>query len=261
MSVASAINLNPAVLGGGGGGSQSLSQVLQVGNSAGAYSIDMNTKNISNASNISATNFIGALTGNATTATTANIATNLAGGSGGTIPVQSGAGVTEFIPNGTLGQVLTAQGGVLEPVWTTPSGGSGVQVLLNNQTGMFNLTGTPLNNFFEDFATYTVPNCPSGLLQIFIWWNYLGAGNPSFGTYSGLVPSVYSDQTTQDGGYFAPTYIQGGADSENFSTNFFYNNQALTTTLTITLSQQLDGAVAGGGLGVEILNVIVLKVA
>lgn len=50
MSVASAINLNPTVL--GGGGSQTLSQVLTTGNSAGSSDINMNNNDITTANQI-----------------------------------------------------------------------------------------------------------------------------------------------------------------------------------------------------------------
>jgi hypothetical protein len=56
---------------------------------------------------LTATGFAGPLTGNATTATTA---TNIAGGSLGTILYQSGAGTTSMSGVGTSGQVLTSGG-------------------------------------------------------------------------------------------------------------------------------------------------------
>ena len=64
---------------------------------------------------VTATTFNGALSGNATTATTA---TNLAGGAASQIPYQSGSGATAFLANGTSGQVLTSNGA------TAPSWGS-----------------------------------------------------------------------------------------------------------------------------------------
>jgi hypothetical protein len=48
--------------------------------------------------------------------TTIATATNLAGGTASQIPYQSSAGVTSFIPNGTLGQVLTSAGTSV-PTW------------------------------------------------------------------------------------------------------------------------------------------------
>ena len=59
---------------------------------------------------VTSTSFVGALTGNADTATSATTATNLAGGGASQIPYQSGTGATAFIPNGTVGQVLKSNG-------------------------------------------------------------------------------------------------------------------------------------------------------
>src|ERR1035437_3489215 len=54
--------------------------------------------------------------GNATSAVTA---TNLAGGSGGTVPYQSSAGTTALLANGTVGQVFTAGGTTVAPAWSS----------------------------------------------------------------------------------------------------------------------------------------------
>lgn len=62
---------------------------------------------------VTATTFNGALSGNATTATTA---TNLAGGVASQIPYQSAAGTTTFLANGTAGQVLQSNGAAA-PSW------------------------------------------------------------------------------------------------------------------------------------------------
>ena len=51
--------------------------------------------------NINATTFTGALSGNATTATSATTATNLAGGAVGSIPYQTAAGATTFLAGNT----------------------------------------------------------------------------------------------------------------------------------------------------------------
>jgi hypothetical protein len=57
----------------------------------------------------------GAVTGNATSATTA---TNIAGGAGGTIPYQTASGSTAHIPSGTAGKFLKSTGAG-QPVWDT----------------------------------------------------------------------------------------------------------------------------------------------
>jgi hypothetical protein len=64
---------------------------------------------------VTSASFVGALTGNATTATTA---TNIAGGIASQIPYQSSANTTSFIANGTLGQYLKSNG-TSAPSWAT----------------------------------------------------------------------------------------------------------------------------------------------
>ena len=76
--------------------------------------------------NFAAGTITAALSGNATTATSATsaaTATSLAGGAASQIPYQSGAGATAFIANGTAGQVLTSAGAGT-PTWSGISGGT-----------------------------------------------------------------------------------------------------------------------------------------
>jgi hypothetical protein len=81
---------------------------LAVTSPNGLYLTDgVGSPTIITATSVTATTFNGALTGNATTATTA---TNIAGGLGGQIPYQSAVNTTAFIANGTAGQVLTSNG-------------------------------------------------------------------------------------------------------------------------------------------------------
>lgn len=51
---------------------------------------------------------------------TVGTATNIAGGSNGTIPYQSAAGTTQMLAVGTAGQVLTSAG-TAAPIWATPA--------------------------------------------------------------------------------------------------------------------------------------------
>jgi len=67
---------------------------------------------------LTATTFVGDLSGNAVSATKS---TNLAGGLGGQIPYQSAVNTTSLLANGTAGQVLTSNGTTLAPSWTTPA--------------------------------------------------------------------------------------------------------------------------------------------
>jgi hypothetical protein len=56
--------------------------------------------------------------------TTTTTATNLAGGSNGTIPYQSASGTTQMLAVGTAGQLLQTNGAGA-PTWITPAAGSG----------------------------------------------------------------------------------------------------------------------------------------
>jgi len=95
---------------------------------------------------LTATTFVGALTGNASTATLATSSTNLAGGAGGSLPYQTGSGATTFLAAGSNGQYLTLSGGV--PTWanlsTVSSFSAGTTGLTPNTatTGAVTLAGT-----------------------------------------------------------------------------------------------------------------------
>ena len=71
--------------------------------------------------NFTAGTITAALTGNASTSTTA---TNLAGGAGGSIPYQSAASTTAMLANGSAGQILTSNGTTLAPTFESISSGS-----------------------------------------------------------------------------------------------------------------------------------------
>lgn len=85
------------------------------------------------------------------TPASATTATNIAGGSNGTIPYQSAAGTTQMLAVGSVGQVLTSNGAAA-PTWTSPSSGgftaktanytavSGDNILANTSAGSWTLT-------------------------------------------------------------------------------------------------------------------------
>jgi hypothetical protein len=88
----------------------------------------------------------GSISGNAatattaTTATSATTATNIAGGAAASIPVQTSAGLTTFLPIGTNGQVLTIAGGV--PSYATPTTGTVTSVSGTGTVSGISLSGT-----------------------------------------------------------------------------------------------------------------------
>jgi len=81
----------------------------------------------------------GSITGNAATATSA---TNLAGGTVGAIPYQTGSSATTFLSAGANGQVLTLAGGI--PSWTTPTTGTVTSVAQTFTGGIISVGGSPI---------------------------------------------------------------------------------------------------------------------
>jgi hypothetical protein len=81
----------------------------------------------------------GSITGNAATATSA---TNLAGGTVGAIPYQTGSSTTTFLSVGANGQVLTLAGGI--PSWATPTTGTVTSVAQTFTGGIISVAGSPI---------------------------------------------------------------------------------------------------------------------
>ena len=81
----------------------------------------------------------GSITGNAATATSA---TNLAGGTVGAIPYQTGSSTTAFLSAGANGQVLTLAGGI--PLWATPTVGTVTSVAQTFTGGIISVAGSPI---------------------------------------------------------------------------------------------------------------------
>ena len=95
---------------------------------------------------LTSTTFVGALTGNASTATSATTAINLSGGSAGTLVYQGSTGSTSYLAVGTNGQYLTLSGGIptwtnLTPVTTFSAGTTGLTPSTAT-TGAITLAGT-----------------------------------------------------------------------------------------------------------------------
>lgn len=114
--------------------------------------------------------------GNAATATLATTANNIAGGSAGSIPYQSGSGSTSLLNAGTAGYVLTSDGSAA-PYWSPPltlvtdvegaipvsSGGSGATtfssgILTASGTSAFSTITKPSGDLVGTIATQTITN-------------------------------------------------------------------------------------------------------
>jgi hypothetical protein len=61
------------------------------------------------------------ITVSGTLSATVSSANNLSGTTAGSIPYQSASGTTSYFANGTNGQILKSNGGVLAPTWASPS--------------------------------------------------------------------------------------------------------------------------------------------
>jgi len=80
-------------------------------------------------------------------------ATNLAGGSNGTIPYQSEAGTTQMLAVGTSGQVLQTNGAGA-PTWVTPS--AGALTLLSTVTASGSSTADIETTFSSTYQSYLI---------------------------------------------------------------------------------------------------------
>ena len=115
-------------------------------------SINGTTIGATTAAAVNATTFTGAGTGltgtattlsiggNAATATSATTATNLAGGSVGSVPYQTGTGATTFLAAGTDGFVLKLNAGV--PTWAASTSGTVTSVSGTGTVSGISLSGT-----------------------------------------------------------------------------------------------------------------------
>ena len=98
------------------------------------------------ANRLTASTFNGNLTGTATNATQAVTTINIAGGSTGSLPYQTGAGSTTLLPPGTNGQVLYTISG--NPAWgNLPAQTFGtVTSIALSAPSIFTVTGSPITS-------------------------------------------------------------------------------------------------------------------
>jgi len=101
--------------------------------------------------------------GTASSATTATTATNLAGGSNGTIPYQSASGTTQMLAVGTSGQVLQTNGAGA-PSWVTPSAGAMTLISTQTASSSASISFTGLSGYDKYMLIYenVVPSSTSG---------------------------------------------------------------------------------------------------
>jgi len=187
---------------------------------------------------LSSTTFVGALTGNASTATSATTATNLAGGTAGALAYQASAGSTTFLTAGSNGQYLTLTAGV--PTWTslTPvssfSAGTTGLTPSTATTGAVTLAGT-LNVANGGTGVTSSSGASSVVLRDA---NSNITGNILF---SGFTNTTASGSTTTLTASSTPNWVLTGSGGQTFQ---LPNATTLTTGIIYSFNNnQTSGAI------------------
>jgi hypothetical protein len=177
--------------------------------------------------------------GTASSATTATTATNLAGGSNGTIPYQSASGTTQMLAVGTSGQVLQTNGAGA-PSWVTPS--AGAITLISTQTASggtsVNWTGLTTYNKYQIIVENLYGTGGSILyLQLgygagptYITSNYQYVNSTAYRGSAGSNGSSIYSSVTDSGAQIAGAAQSIGTNSFNgISGTIFITNMLATT--------------------------------
>jgi hypothetical protein len=178
---------------------------------------------ISAAGEITASSFLG----NATSATSA---TNIAAGSTGAIPYQTGANTTSFIASGVAGQILTSQGGDVAPTWVDAAPTPSLSQVLaagnnGNNIGIYN-AGYISTSYG---ATQTVPVNSSTIM-----WNGANAQND---TVSNGETNFINQHGSGSGGFYFYT-----VSGENTQVDFTKPITRISAAGEITASSFLGNA-------------------
>lgn len=183
---------------------------------------------------------------------TAGSATNLAGGSAGTVPYQSASGTTAMLAAGTSGQVLTSSGAGA-PTWATPSVGAMTLISTQNPSNAASVSWTGLSGYSTymlvlnnvrpyanagqildlDFGTGVTPTYVSSGYSTAKVWN---PGSSATGEFYGSTSLVQ---------LFRPSMGAGGKSMSGFWT--IVGTASDTTTVMGTYSQGGSAVGISGG--------------
>jgi hypothetical protein len=196
-----------------------------------------------------------------TSASTATTATNLAGGSNGTIPYQSASGTTQMLAVGTSGQLLQTNGAGA-PTWVTPA--SAFSTSANNT-----FTGTQtFNGLSSIFATVlldsaetvnVVSAAPSATTNFYVqsgsvqYYTTSAANNWTLNIAFSSGTSMNTALATGQSVTFALVTTQGATA---------YYNSAVTIDGTSVTPKWIGGApTAGNASGLDVYRYAVIKTA
>jgi hypothetical protein len=182
---------------------------------------------------VTATTFVGALTG------TASKATNLVGGVAGSLPYQSAADSTTFLGIGTNGYVLTSNG--TAPTWAALSGLSA-----GSATTATNLAGGQAWQIPYQTAPGSTAFASSGTTGQF--WQATTNGAPAWTTTANIYVQNAVLATHQRGGTAGQLQYQSAVDTTAFintatTGNFLQANYVGAPTWTGTASMYVQDAV------------------
>ena len=156
---------------------------------------------------------------------TPSSATNLAGGSAGKVPYQTGAGATAFTAVGTSGQVLTSAGSGA-PTWTTPSAGAMTLISTQTASNVASVSWTGLSGYstYMLVVNTTLPATTNGQL---LFMDFGVGATPTYisadYTYAKVYNPGYSSATGDGSGSYSSIILvrpSAGSTSKSLSGSF-----------------------------------------
>ena len=190
------------------------------------------------ANEIVATTFIGAVQGNAASATTA---VNLAGGTTGQIPYQTGEGVTGMMPFGNYNWVLQGQGSLM-PTWTSSPTITGSNITAIPLTA---LSPGILSNFVAA-SSITVTGVTPGVYGGATRSNQItvGVDGRISSIHQFVIPGASTNTVTDDGSYSWSKY-QNFESSVSIQGGIYGDGSHLTGVIASTTSHPFYSGMYG----------------
>ena len=237
-------------------GTTSGTALVSTGNTAGTLVFQTNgtTTALTLGTDQTAT-FVGAVTAPSFSGTSST-ATNLAGGSNGTIPYQSAAGTTQMLAVGTAGQLLQTNG-VGAPTWATVSAG------FTLATPVATTSGTAI-----DFT-----GIPSGVKQIVVIFKNVSTNGSSqkvisIGDSGGIETTAYTcvgkniDSTTITSGNSTRGYVIQSTQSSNelFGSVFLVLENSSTNSWTASGNLGASNDISISVQGIKSLSAVLDRV-
>lgn len=223
-----------------------------------AVSLGATVTTFAGLTSVTSTTFVGALTGNASTATSATTSTNLASGTVGQVPYQTGAGSTTFLAGNTTTTpgFYTSTGtgaAALAPTLTT-STGTGSVVLATSPTLVTPNLGTP-TTLVGTNITGTASSLTVGTAT-----NATQLGGVSAASYALLASPTFTGTVTLPIGSVAPGLLGSTSSTVTAAGTTQGTSTALTSDVNVvttsTAGTQLGVVVPGatGGKYAVIVN-------